>query len=105
MADRVKSEPNSFPGLVTGAAMLGITAFVALCVGAVWWIYPSVHHVRVAPPDTFPAPRLEIAPVEDYATYFARQKALLAGGGDRTSIEDAMAAIIRTGTLDPEAAP
>ena len=105
MANNTKSEPDVFPGTATGAAMLGIMAFVVLCVGAVWWFYPSVHHVRVAPPDTFPAPRLEIAPVEDYATYFARQKALLAGGGDRTSIEAAMAAIIRTGTLDPEAAP
>lgn len=99
MNEDIGKEPEGIPGAPTAAAIAGIIGFVWLCAGVIWLFYPASSPANA--PRPVPGPGLEVAPVADHDAYAAHQRALLAGAGDRIPIEEAMAAIVRRGTLEP----
>lgn len=100
MRDEPGVEPNLFPARWTVAVILGIAGFAALCVTLIWLFYPAARDMQAKTPTGFAPPGLETYPVETFRAYEAAEQARLAGAEGRLPIEDAMAAIVRRGTLE-----
>lgn len=100
MSDDARSEPNVFPAGWTVTVILGIAGFAGVCVALIWLAYPSARDIPARTATGFAAPRLETYPVEAFRSYEAAEQAHLAGAGGRIPIEDAMAEIVRRGTLE-----
>ena len=106
MSDRDPiQERDRWPVGGTLMVLGGVLAFLCLSLAAVWGIFPQVRDVGVPPPERFPTPTLETAPVPDYLRWRVLQDAALAGGGDRMPISEAMAEIARRGAAAYEPEP
>ena len=97
----IRPEPDSVPATGVVLTIGGIAVFVLASVVAVALIYPRSLSSRDAPPRVLSGIDLETRPVGDYATWLGAQQALLAGGGGRLPIDQAMRQVARRGTLDP----
>lgn len=101
MSEEITREPENVPGRWIAAIVVALILFVWVCAGVLWLLYPSVRDPQAAPPAAFAGPGLEVAPVADFDTYMAHQRALLAGEGGRTPILEAMDEVAARGTLEP----
>lgn len=95
-------EPNAIPARRVLVAILGAACVVAIAAGVVWVLFPAARQVQNRPPSPVAGVPLEIRPVEVYAVWLERQRALLAGAEGRMPIEAAMAAVAASGSLDAE---
>lgn len=101
MTDRSTVEANVISGRFVLLVICGCFGTVAICAAVVWVLLPSARLQNNPPPSPGAGIPLEITPVADYAAWLARQQALLAGGNGRLPIADAMAKVLKRGTLEP----
>jgi hypothetical protein len=101
MTGETDREPMDFAAGRSLAALLGIAAFAALCLAAVWLVYPEARQVRSPPPAHFAPPGLRTHPAADHRARVLAQERRLAGADGRLPIGRAMARVVARGTLEP----
>ncbi|MRX49919.1 hypothetical protein GI374_05535 [Paracoccus sp. S-4012] len=95
-------EPDAIPARRVLVGILGAAGGVAIAAGVVWVLFPTARQVQNRSPTPVAGVPLEIRPVEVYADWLERQRALLAGAEGRMPIEAAMAVVAAGGSLDAE---
>ncbi|EKE44606.1 hypothetical protein OCGS_1444 [Oceaniovalibus guishaninsula JLT2003] len=93
---RIPEKPGVPP---VGVSIAIAVAFAAVPIAAVtvWLLYPPARHDPPSNLSAFPAPALEIEPVQAFQSYRERERVRLAGAEGRMPIEEAMALIAARG--------